>query len=115
MDTVICADGNRLLPDLERRASSEEAIIDLVFCSVISEFTLVSGIFWDGISDSRIGGDCANVGADPGLHYPIPKSLKACFGTHGSLFALGFFCNRSEFLDLVAELVKVGKAFSLRE
>ena len=104
MDALVCADGNRMLSDMERRSSSEEAIIDFIFCSVISECTLVSGIFWDGISDSRPGGDYSNVDSDSGLHSTIPKSFQARFGTDDSLFALGFICYRLEFLDLVVEL-----------
>ena len=104
MDIIICADGNCLLPDLERRASTEETIIDFVFFTVISECTLVSGFLWDGISDSRLADYSANVDSDPRLHHPIPKSFQTSFGTHGSLFALGFFCYRAEFLDLVVEL-----------
>ena len=75
MDAIICIDGNRLLPDLERKASPEEAIISSVFCSVIAERTLVSCFLWDGISNSRFGGDCAIMGSDPRLHHPIPKSF----------------------------------------
>lgn len=104
MDALICADGNCLLPDLERRASTEETIIDFIFCSVISECTLVSGIFWDGIPNSRFVGNYSNVDSDSGLHHPISKSFQTSFGTHGSLFALGFFCYRAEFFDLVVEL-----------
>ena len=104
MDVVICVDGNRLLPDMERKSSSEETIIDLVFCSAIPECPLVSGILWDGISDSWLGGDRANVDSDPDLHHPIPQSFQARVRFDGSLSALGFLRNCAEFLDLVAEL-----------
>ncbi len=75
MDTIICVDGNRLLFDLERRASTEETITDFIFCSAISECTLVSGILWYGIPDFRFGDNSAIVDSDPRLHHPIPKSL----------------------------------------
>lgn len=104
MDALICADGNRLLSDLERRAPSKEAIIDLVFFTAISECTLVTGLLWDGISDSRIGSDPADVGSDPDLHYPIPKSVQTRLRFDDPLFALGIICYRFELLDKVAEL-----------
>ena len=95
MDFTIRVDGNRLLSDLERRTSSKEAIIDLVFCSVISKCTLVSGILWDGISHSRLADYSANVDSDPRLHHPIPKSFQTRFRFDDSLFALGFLRNCS--------------------
>jgi hypothetical protein len=65
---------------------------------------LVSGILWDGISDSRLGDYSSNVDFDPDLHHPIPQSFQARVRFDGSLFALGLLRDCPEFLDLVAEL-----------
>ena len=104
MDAVICTDGNRLLPDLERKSSSEEAITHTVFCSAFLECSLVASIFWDGIPDSWIGNYSANVDSNPDLYHPIQKSFQACFWIDDTISALGIICYHFEFLDLVLEL-----------
>ena len=106
MDDPLCADGNCLLPDLEKRTPSQKAGLDPVLSSTVSQLSLVTGIFWSSKSHARDVGDCPNVGLNSCLHFAVPKNQYLGSRLDDPLPSLGELRDGIECDYLVPQLLK---------